>query len=283
MQKMRARLPEIKIIIISGMTEPKTLRDLENAGADIFFTKPVPMSDFLGSVEQLLGLARTVLQSPKIQEEETQTSLADLLVDLRTSLNAESVFLLDSLGHVQAETGQLPDENHRTSFIASLMGMHNAAEKAASILKKSKYHLHLFDCDDHDLVFLPLGRAHVLGVIGKGLADLGSIASTIDALYASQAHILGFLEEIGVVEPVKEPEAAPEEEPELAGVPAFLEAVTIPLEFDELLQKATAASVDANAFWDQAIEEGPKYTEPDKLTYEQAMQLGLAPKSEDKP
>ena len=275
MKKMRARYPELKIIIISGVSEPKTRREIEAAEADAFFTKPVPMADFLDAVERLLGLARTILQAPKEHEQVEETCLADLLVGLRNSLKADAVFLLDSLGHVQAETGHLPDENHRASLISSLMGMHNAAQKIASLLTKNKYHLHLFDCEDHDLVFIPLGYSHVLWVIGKNLADLKDISQTIDALYASQSQILGFLEEIGAAEPAIEPE------PEPAGVPAYLESVTIPMEFDDLLQKASSANVDANAFWDQAIEEGPKYTEPDKLTYEQALQLGLAPKEKD--
>jgi CheY-like chemotaxis protein len=274
MKKMRTRYPEIKIIIISGVSEPKTRKEIEAAEADAFFTKPVPMADFLDAVERLLGLARTILQAPKEQEKVEETGLADLMTHLRTSLNADAAFLLDSLGHVQAETGHLPDENHRASLISSLMGMHNAAQKIASLLTKSKYHLHLFDCEDHDLVFIPLGYSHVLWVVGKNLADLKSISQTIDALYASQSQILGILEEIGVAEPIVV-------EPEPAGVPAYLESVTIPIEFDELLQSASSEQVDANAFWDQAIEEGPKYTEPDKLTYEQAMQLGLAPKGKD--
>lgn len=274
MQKMRSRYPDMKIIIISGVSEPKTRAEIEKAGADAFFTKPVPMADFLDAVERCLGLARTILQAPAEQEKEERKGLADYLTGLRQALSADAVFLLDSLGHVQAEAGELPDTNHRVSLISSLMGMHNAAQKVASLLGKNKFHLHLFDCDDHDLVFVPLGQAHVLWVVGHNLADLASISSTLDALNASKAEILEILEQIGVAEVI--------EEPVQQGVPAYLESATIPIEFDELLKKASETKVDANAFWDQAIEQGPQYTEPDKLTYEQAAQLGLAPKNEEK-
>ncbi len=274
MQKMRARYPNMKIIIISGVSEPKTRAEIEKAGADAFFTKPVPMADFLDAVERCLGLARTILQAPAEQEKEERKGLADYLAGLRKSLSADAVFLLDSLGHVQAEAGELPDTNHRVSLISSLMGMHNAAQKVASLLGKNKFHLHLFDCDDHDLVFVPLGQAHVLWVVGHNLADLTAISATLDILNASKAEILEILSQIGVAEVV--------EEPVQQGIPAYLESATIPIEFDELLKKASETKVDANAFWDQAIEQGPQYTEPDKLTYEQAAQLGLAPKDEKK-
>ena len=273
MQKMRARYPELKVIIISGVSDRKSLKEIEESGADAFFTKPVPMADFLDAVERVLGMARTILQAPGGSEPEQEKTLADLLVAIRQSLSADVVFLLDSLGHVQAEAGQLHDTNHQVSLISSLMGMHNAAQKVASLLGGSKHHLHLFDCDEHDLVFIPIGSAHVLWAIGKGLADLASISETIDELSASKTELLRIVEKIGADQA--------EEEPELQGTPAFMESATIPLEFDELLKKASAVGVDANAFWDQAIEQGPQYTEPDKLTYEQAAQLGLAPKDED--
>jgi CheY-like chemotaxis protein len=273
MEKMRARYPEIKVIIISGVSDRKSLKDIEESGADAFFTKPVPMADFLDSVERLLGLARTILQTPGGREPEEENTLSDLLVGIRKTLSADAVFLLDSLGHVQAEAGQLRDTNHQVSLISSLMGMHNAAQKVASLLGGSKHHMHLFDCDEHDLVFIPLGTSHVLWAIGAGLADLGTVSKTIDTFNASKAEIIRVLEEIGVDQL--------EEELAQEGTPAFMESVTIPLEFDELLKKGADANVNADDFWNQAIEQGPQYTEPDKLTYEQAAQLGLAPKGKD--
>jgi len=276
MQKMRSRYPDMKIIIISGVTEPKTRAEIEKSGPDAFFTKPVPMADFLDAVERSLSLARTILQAPAVEQEkeEERKGMADILAGLRKSLSAEAVFLLDSLGHVQAEAGELPDTNHRVTLISSLMGMHNAAQKVASLLGKNSDHLHLFTSDQHDLVFVPLGQAHVLWVVGPKMANLQSISTIVGTLNASKAEILEILGQFGIDE-------LPEE-PVQQGVPAYMESVTIPIEFDELLKKASESKVDANAFWDMAVEQGPQFTEPDKLTYDQAAQLGLAPKNEEK-
>lgn len=273
--KMRARYPEMKFIVISGMTETKAQEEIEKSGAYAFFVKPIPMADFLGTVEACLGLARTVLQEPKEQKPEEKDTLVDLLVGLRKELSAESVFLLNGMGYVEAETGEILNADKRASLISSLMGMHNAAQKVASLLGKNKLHLHVFDGDVTDLVFLPVGASHVLWASGRGLGDLGSISATLDVLNASKAKVLEILEQLEVEEAPVEEEAAP------GGTPAYMESVTIPIEFDELLKKSADVKVDANAFWDQAIEQGPQYTEPDKLTYEQAAQLGLAPKKDE--
>lgn len=273
-EKMRARYPEMKFIVISGMTESKAQEEIEKSGAYAFFVKPIPMSDFLGAVESCMGLARTVLQEPKEQQKpDEKETLSDLLVGLRKQLSAESVFLLNGMGYVEAETGEILNTDKRASLISSLMGMHNAAQKAASLLGKNKQHLHVFDGDETDLVFVPVGTSHVLWASGRGLGDLSAISATLDVLNASKARVLEILEQLEV-------EEAPEEEPiAQGGTPAYMESVTIPIEFDELLKKGADVKVDANAFWDQAIEQGPQYTEPDKLTYEQAARLGLAPKN----
>lgn len=274
MKKARARYPEMKIIVISGVSDRKSLKEIEDSGADAFFTKPVPMADFLDAVERLLGLARTILQTPGGNEPEEEDTLADILVTIRQTLSADVVFLLDGFGHVQAEAGQLRDRNHQVSLISSLMGMHNAAQKIASLLGKAKSHLHLFDGEEYDLVFIPLGSSHALSAVGSGLANLASISKTVDTLTVSKEELIRILNDIAVDET--------EDEPVAQGIPAFMESVTIPLEFDELLKKGAAEQVDADDFWNQAVEQGPQYTEPDKLTYEQAAQLGLAPKHEEK-
>jgi CheY-like chemotaxis protein len=276
MKKIRARHPNAKVIMITGVTEPRMRREISEAGADAYFTKPVPMADFLDAVERTLGLTRTILhEATSVSEPEERNSLADLLVDLRKTLNAKSVILLNSIGHVQAEAGELPDPNNAVSLIASIMGMYNAAQKAASLLGGIEQQAYIFQGAGHDVACLPAGPAHVLLVVGKQLTGIANLPKTLETIQASCAAILEVLAKIGAVDvPLEQAE-----EPAPAGIPAFLESVTIPSDFDELLRKASTQGSDANAFWDAAIEKGTAYTEPDKLTYEQAAQLGLAPKT----
>ncbi|RPJ18564.1 MAG: response regulator, partial [Chloroflexi bacterium] len=60
MRKIRIRNPELKVIFISGMTERKARNEMLNAGAVATFDKPIPLADFLDTVERSLGLVRTI-------------------------------------------------------------------------------------------------------------------------------------------------------------------------------------------------------------------------------
>jgi len=284
MKKFRALNPQIKIILITGVSDPRLLKEVQSAGADAFFPKPVSIADFLDTVERLLGMARTIVKAetkPPFEpplEEETGVSLGGILVNLRRDLDAQAAVFIDNLGHVQAEAGQLPDPNTAVSLIASLMGMFNAAQKVASLLNHAGSHLHLFDSDGLDGVFVPVGPAHALLLVGKQLADVHKLADRLERIFTARAQLLDALKSIGIaIEPLGSQETTPQrsaiEEP-------FTQPENLPRDFLEILnQVGKKPPIDPNAFWDTVVEKGTTYTEPDKLTYEQASKLGLTPDS----
>ncbi len=270
-RKFRSRNPDVKVIFITGVTEPGLLKEMDEVGADAYFTKPVPMADFLDSVERMLGLVRTILPtSSKADVVEERKTLADKLVEVRKKLNAQAVLLLNTRGHVEAEAGELPDPNSRVSLVSSLMGMYAAAQKVASLLNRAETHLHLFDSGSVDGIFLPIGPSNGLLVVGQGIANVEQLPNLLGPLFESREEIITILRQLGLIE-------------SLPGVSAINEPLTGPLElssdFEKLLKDVGKKKVDANAFWDAAIQNGTPYTEPDKLTYEQASRLGLTPDS----
>jgi two-component system, response regulator, stage 0 sporulation protein F len=281
MKKIRIRNPEVKVILVTGVSEPKMLREVASAGADAFFPKPVPIGDFLDAVERCLGLARTILHTTEStkaaadSEAEERKGLGDLLVSLRKDLNAQAVLLLNGMGHVEAEAGQLPDPNVAVSLISSLMGIFNAAQKVASLIDHAENHLHLFDSDNIDGIFLPVGPAHALFLVGKGLADAKTLATKTDILFTARIEILDALKNIGVTveaEPVRPQQRSAIDEP-------FPRPEDLPRAFMDMFNQIGKKTDDANAFWDSATEQGTTFAEPDKLTYEQASRLGLTPDS----
>ena len=281
MKKIRVRNPEVKVILVTGVSEPKMLKEVTDAGADAFFSKPVPIGDFLDAVERCLGLARTILHTTEsdkaaaVSNVENHKGVSDLLVSLRKDLNAQSVLLLNRMGHVEAEAGQLPDPNVAVSLISSLMGMFNAAQKVASLINRAENHLHLFDSDDIDGIFLPVGPSHALLLIGKELADAKTLSAKMDVLFTARIEILHALQNIGVAveaEPAKPKQNSALEEP-------FTRPEDLPRAFMDIFSQIGKKTNDANAFWDSAIEQGTTFAEPDKLTYEQASRLGLTPDS----
>ena len=281
MKKIRVRNPEVKVILVTGVSEPKMLREVSNAGADAFFQKPVPIGDFLDAVERCLGLARTILHTTEsnkaaaASDVEDRKGLSDLLVSLRKDLNAQAVLLLNGMGHVEAEAGQLPDPNVAVSLISSLMGMYNAAQKVASLINHAENHLHLFDSDNIDGIFQPIGPTHALLLIGKGLADAKTLAVKMDVLFTARIELLHALQSIGVevkAEPAKPKQRSAIDEP-------FTRPEDLPRAFMDIFNQIGKKTDDANAFWDTATEQGTTFAEPDKLTYEQASRLGLTPDS----
>ncbi len=316
MKKFKARNPNIKVILVTGVTDQKSRDDIANSGADAYFYKPVSMSEFLAKVEQLTGLAPTIVVAPPASEErpvekkepERPRSLADTIIDLRQKLDAKSVMLLDTLGHVEAEAGELPDPRNKISVIASLMGVYSAAQKVASLNGRTEGHLHLFEGVEFSSVFLPVRDSHTLYVVGKGLLSADNMPKTLSALQAATDEVIVHLtrmnmatdEFIAAASPVPEaarpapttplPAAAPTATTPLPAVkppaPAPAPAPVLEEVSDDFLAllggQVAAKKADASDFWDTLVEKGTTYAEPDKLTFEQAQQLGLAPDSKKK-
>lgn len=283
MRKFRARNPDVKIILITGVSDTRSLKEINEAKADAYFAKPVPIGDFLDAVERTLGLARTILHTPtpaETPEEPERNTVGDLLITLRKDLDASAVLLLNGgSGQVEAEAGTVPDPNTASSLIAALMGMYNASQKAASMIDRHARPQHLFiHGEKNDGVFLPVGTTHAIFVAGPRLTSTGNLPKTLERLSQAELEILDELEKIGVV--IEEEPAVP------GGTPAYIEPFTQPenlsREFMQIFDQVGKKSKDANSFWDTAVEKGTTFDQPDKLTYEQAARLGLAPGADDK-
>ncbi len=172
MRKVRRYHPKVKVILITGQTDPKIRKEVAEAGADAFFIKPVPIADFLDAVERHLGLVETILPPEPIaadEDEELQTNLPDLLVQLRQDLEAIAVLLLNDTGRILARAGDLPDSDNEISLLSSLLSIHSAGQKVSHLIgQKVASNWYVFDGGQYDLIFAPVGMTHAMLVIGKG-------------------------------------------------------------------------------------------------------------------
>jgi DNA-binding response OmpR family regulator len=278
LRKVRAYRPEVKVILITGLTDPKIRKAVAEAGADAFFIKPVPIADFLDSVERHLGLVETILPPESIARDEdinikTLPTLPDLLVHLRKDLEAIAVLLLNDAGQILARAGDLPDIENEISLLSSLLTIHSAGQKITRLIgQKSGSNWYIFDGDQYDLIFAPVGMTHAMLAIGEGLADEEQVLKTVETFSAARKKIEPALGDI------------------TPGTPASQEAITVPLEvveqglpeMDPLFKEARKKIKpdDLNAFWDQAADNHKAPTKPDMLSYDQAKQLGLAPEDD---
>jgi CheY-like chemotaxis protein len=275
MHKVQKNHSQARIILVTGQTDPRIRKEVAEAGANAFFIKPVPIADFLDSVERHLNLVETFLPPEPIagDEPEPRLGLSDLLAGLRHELAATAVILLDDAGQILARAGDLPDRDIENSLISSLLSIHNAGQKVSRLvgLKKASNWC-VFDGDEDDLIFAPVGLAYAMFVIGKGIADEDRVMKTVDSFSAARKNIQKVISGMG------------------QGPSASREPVSPPLEVAEQGMnglepwlkdaKKQLKAADVNEFWNKAANNHIAPTKPDMLSYEQARQLGLVP--EDK-
>jgi DNA-binding NarL/FixJ family response regulator len=291
LKKYRLINPAGKVIMVSGISDPRLLKQVSEAAPEAFFAKPVPMGDFLEAVEACLGLTPTILHpteasatvAPVLQE---RLGLGELLINLRKNLSAQAVVLLNDMGQVVAEAGQMPGSDNSPALVTALMGLLNSAQKTASLIDHSESRLHLFGGENLDGIFLPVGPTHAILLVGKGLADARALPARLDLLQTVRLELLDALSRLlsGTASAPEttvdalQPDSATPKQVSAVDEP-YTRAEDLPGDFLNIFNQIGKKTDDANSFWDSAIENGTTFTEPDKLTYEQASRLGLTPDS----
>lgn len=283
MHKVKQYHPQAKVILITGLADPKVRKQVAEAGADSFFLKPVPIADFLDAVERHLGLVRTLLPPEPVDREplfagEEQRTLSDLIVALRQELGAQAAFLLDDKGLVVAQAGALPDKTIETRLLDLLMVMCSAGQKIGHLLgQTTPENWHVFVGRAYDLLFAPVGPNHALLLAGEKLANSATILDTVAVFSAAQPEIERALAAIGLPASTSATPVVEKEQGEGKVEETAEETVEEDIEPLFRAQKKLRPE-DVDSFWEKAAEkQKPAPTKPDALTYEQARQLGLAP------
>jgi len=278
MDKIKARQPDLKVILITGLTDHHTRRAVANAGADAFFFKPVELGDLLASIEALIGAQPAPIPEP--EPEPPSPGLAERLVALRGELNALAAVLLDGRGQQVAQAGELPGAEGESSLLPALMGVFSAGTRVSHLLGvKAPTNLLYFPGTQHDLFMAHLGLACALVVATPRSPEPMPLEKAIPLMEAGAQDLLRILREMGVSvvaepstaapEPEVERQAAEEEESE------GLEAVLLQASEQQLKPE------EVDAFWEpseEAVDTGG--LNPDALTYDQAQKLGLTPDEE---
>jgi CheY-like chemotaxis protein len=289
MHKLRVRHPELKTILITGLSSDRKARnELLNAGAMAIFDKPIPLADFLDAVERGLGLVRTIFPPESADKDApSQNRLSDLLANFRQDIKAQAIYLLSDRGRVLARAGDLRDSSMEVSLLSALMAIYSAGMKVTRLIGQEQLgNYHVFRGGDHDLLLIPVNNSYALMLAGNDLVTRERILDTVDGLIALRDEVEKSLKSLGVTPEPMPKEALPE--PPATAAPQKKKRKTSELpaeppsaEMEALLKdagKKKIKSEEMDAFWHQAAEKhGNAPTNPDVITYEQARQLGLAP------
>lgn len=283
MHKMRVRHPEVRVILITGMTGMtgrKAREDMLNAGAVAIFDKPIPLADFLDIVERSLGLVRTIFPTETDARKEAKRSrVSDLLANFRQDIRANAVFLLNDRGLVVARAGDLRDSSLEVSLVSALNAIFSAGLKVAKSNRQEKLDQYFaFAGGDNDLLLMPVDPSYALLLAGAGITNRETIMDTVAAMMAVRDEVGKSLRSMGVTAELKEPPATP---PRKRGKTGELRSAPAAPEMEALLKEAARNKVkpeEVDAFWDQAAREhANKTTNPEVIPYEQARKMGLTP------
>lgn len=280
MKKIRAFHPFVKVILITGMSDPNVRREVAQAGADAFFIKPVSIADFLDSVERVLGLVETILPLEPILKDdvvEERQGLADQFAGLRQKLKAQAVLLINDRGRILACAGELPEKSQEIPLVASLMTIYSASQKVSHVIgHEVNSSWHIFHGIKFDLIFAPLDSTHAILLAGDKLADENVILENIRHFTTSRQAIEASLAVLDgpIIPYIKETHIKTEAEPalEMSGqdLEPLLKQPKNKLKTDEL-----------DAFWSEAADGQPAAPlHADGLSYDQARQLGLTPEDD---
>jgi CheY-like chemotaxis protein len=308
LERLKAKNPDAKVILVSGVTDPKIRREVAQAGANAFFFKPIDMPEFLDAVERALGLVETSL-TPELQlhaedyleegeENRTQIGMTELITDLRISMNATAVMLVGEQGKVLVRAGDLPDPELETSLMPMLMRAFSSGVSISHFLgQNTPDHFYSFRGENYDLFLAPVGEAYCLMALTHPimLQEVGSIANlmhnTAKTVLLSMAR-LGISTQPSYHSPYQTGALSGEDgrKPGAATADAPAEEDGDPgetLPGDQTLEDLLSAvdvqeTEDVDAFWETLSNEEikPDLSSSDSLSYDQAAKLGLAP-SED--
>ncbi len=290
MRRVRASHPELKVILITGVLDPTIRRNVADAGADAFFLKPIELADFLDAVERCLGLVddkmpvSNLLQPADIPED----GIADRLTNLRKDVGAFSALLLDDRGRPVVQAGALPDDAAAVeNLFPALMAGFSAGMKVSHFLGASRPDsLTYFGGTRFALFFAPVGTSHALLVAVNAVQMDEQISHMVQDIYNALYDLQNILEHMGVSVRSEEPMPGTKElEPLLEDdddIEEDMEEAPILDAIFENAQTNNAQSQDLDAFWDSLTGSvSESVSNADVLTYDQAMQLGLAPEDEE--
>lgn len=321
-RKIRLRQPGVKIIMVTGLRVDDRLKlEADAVGASMVLSKPVSIPRLLEMVQQVSGgvmdepgraVEPGVLPPSHFQPSKTPTAplraptpvepsapaeqtLSSELANLRGSLGASAVILLDETGHSAAQAGDWPDAEWSTTLVPDLMSSVSTMERVSHHLQKGLPRaVQALHGSTSDLVITSMGR-FTLVVFMKHSPGMLRLALAFEEVMQSQERFITILEEMGFKLQPEAPAESVIAQPQPAAVEAQLVVAAVePPSFEELKDLEQLEALfgkvtpdqhpqDADAFWDSLTveDEKPGPSSPDMLSFDQALKLGLMP--EDPP
>jgi CheY-like chemotaxis protein len=277
----KKRNPDQKVILVTGLTDPKIRAQVAKAGANAFFYKPINMADFLDAVERILGMVQTSLPVPVFEDElalETHRSCGTILSEMREKFKAQSTVVFDHQGHILARSGDILDRDKEAALLPVLAGAFNAATEAGDIFGQTPLaDLHWLPGKKAELFWTHISQTAGLLIVTPSWHDENERLEILRLMP-------GYARELGIFSDETDEiifECAETGQDDAVALPEIEEDKS---EITELLDQVFASVIstgDADQFWENAVDQEGQEASPSEgsFSYEQAKQMGLTPGS----
>ena len=297
--------PTMKIMLITGLTDPKIRQEVEEAGAEAFFYKPINLDLFLSEVERLLtGLPANESQDTGAVRPQSAAQKSLVLVDRLEDLRRKAVMglaaVLDVDGKVIAQAGFLQGVYIQEVIPLSFARLHAAGiELSKQVYSPEPDNLFYITGNKHHFYMISINSDYFLVLTSEQPFQdkldrlnlwLPDTVRKLEQVLSGEREDRPSSEEIDL-----EPELEPESEAlaevdqaelnllhsleeELANVEVSLEEQAA---VDALFNQANIKKVehtDLDEFWDTLAEEnGSLHAGEGAISYDDALDMGLAP------
>ena len=288
-KKIRNRLPAVKVIMITGMTDDTLLEQAQALKVDEFLFKPMSIPEFMDAARRCLGMASPEAQKEAVEVEKANIHLSERLVKMRQTLEAMSVMLLDGQGKTLSRVGDFPSPDFTVRWVPVLMNAFNGSARISTMLGQPfPEHVLYFRGTKFNLVLAPLGD---LALVVALLPDPEAlrVAQVFEELLEVRHDLVKILGDLGVMKPIVVTTSTPQAQAILEGSVKEMETVTeeevepLAVDIDALFKNERVKTMpqELNDFWETAAGKLPNTPPgPGALSYDQAKRLGLTP--EDK-
>lgn len=283
-RKVQRRNPDLRVILITGLTDDTVRQEVAQFGASAFFYKPVDIPEFQAAVIRALGKGEMTqpaspaveLTQPSKETPPKAVTLPELLERLQRDFAAECVWISKPGGEVVICLGELPEKLDSDASRLAISAAFAAQAKITQALGRQFPDAYLFIAGlDYDLHLVSLGWAYGLQVIVP--REVKRIERDLkQALLDSAVEILPALAQYLEGKPVEEVSGAAEVG---EGTPPGEEDLKL---LDDALQQVTQKRLgtqELDNFWEAVVDEKDAGVSPENgsLSYEQARRLGLTP------
>lgn len=300
-KRIRKNNPDLKIILITGLTAPQIQEQVGQIEADAFFFKPVGIGELLDAAKKCLGIGEALPEAegkeeggerPVSEPDETQPvvlkpaekELPEVQIALRTlreQLKAKTVAFIDSQGKVLAQVGEVDLITDSTLVTRLLATLKNSLEVSHSLSQGFQSSLLCFSGAENYLCMVPVGTSRALLVVG-GQAFQASLLSPGRRITSTAVELQKLVNR--VKEPVLEEVTAPVVPEEPAVIEEVVEEATPEdlAAMDALFNQAAENDMkkaDLDAFWSSLVENSDQSEGKENgfLSYDEARKLGLTP------